>query len=215
MSTAVPRRDALTLDGPVGRLEALLEEPRDPTGAAVAVFCHPHPQHQGSMLNKVVHTLSRAANKLGAPSVRFNFRGVGASDGEYANGDGEVEDTQAVIAWAQNQYPGARLWLGGFSFGAMVSAATALRDTPDRLISAAPPGPGLRKMLGTRLPDCPWLIVHGDADEVCDCDEVIDYVNEVGPGPELMILPDVDHYFHGRLTILRDAAEAFLGRARP
>lgn len=205
----------MTLTGPAGRLEALLEMPKVLSGDAVAVFCHPHPQYQGTMLNKVVHTLARAANKLGAPAVRFNFRGVGASDGEYADGAGEIEDTRAVITWAREQYPGAELWLGGFSFGAMVSAGAALDTSPARLVSVAPPGPGLQKALAGRQPDCPWLIVHGDADEVCSCEEVIEFVNGLAPGPELLVLPDVDHYFHGRLTVLRESVETFLGASSP
>ena len=87
------------LPGPVGQLEALLEAPKGELRANAAVICHPHPQFQGTMLNKVVHTLSRSMNDLGIPVVRFNFRGVGASDGEYANGHGEVEDTLAVAQW--------------------------------------------------------------------------------------------------------------------
>ena len=211
MSTAAPRRDALTLEGPAGRLEALLEEPRLMAGNAVAVFCHPHPLYQGTMLNKVVHTLSRAANKLGAPAVRFNFRGVGASDGEHAAGKGEIDDTRAVIHWARNKYPGAELWLGGFSFGAMVAAGAALDVAPAKLVTIAPPGPGLKKILAGGQPACPWLVVHGDADEVCNCDEVVEVINGLAPGPELLVLPDVDHYFHGRLTLLSESVESFLG----
>lgn len=211
MSKATPRREALTLQGPAGRLEALLEEPKAMSGSAVAVCCHPHPQYQGTMLNKVVHTLARAANNLGAPAVRFNFRGVGASDGEYAQGPGEVEDALAAVDWVRRKYPDRELWLGGFSFGGMVAAGAALEADPARLVSVAPPGLRLASLLAGRQPECPWLIVHGDADEVCDCDEVIDYVNSLAPGPELLVLPDVDHYFHGRLTVLREALEAFLG----
>lgn len=213
MSTAAPRREALTLDGPAGRLEALLEEPKTLSGSAVAVFCHPHPQHQGTMLNKIVHTLARAANTLGAPAIRFNYRGVGASDGEYAQGIGEVEDALAAVTWARQRYPGKALWLGGFSFGAMVSARAALDVLPERLVSVAPPASYTEKLLDGGQPDCPWLIVHGDADEVCDCDEVIELVNRLRPGPELLVLPDVDHFFHGRLTVLREAVESFMGSA--
>lgn len=210
MSTATSRREALTLEGPAGHLEALLEQPRAVTGSTAAVFCHPHPQHHGTMLNKVVHTLCRAANELGAPALRFNFRGVGASDGQYAQGAGEVDDALAAVAWMREKYPGKALWLGGFSFGAMVSARAALDAEPARLISVAPPGPGLEKLLAGRVPDCPWLIVHGDADEVCDCDDVIEFINRLPPGPELQVLPGVDHFFHGRLTVLRQAVANFL-----
>ena len=214
MSRAAPRRDALTLEGPAGRLETLLEEPKLVSGSAVAVFCHPHPQYQGTMLNKVVQTLCRAANGLGAPAVRFNFRGVGASDGVYSKGHGETEDTLAVIDWARRRYPGAELWLGGFSFGSMVACRAALTASPARLVSVAPPAPGIAQFLAGEQPDCPWLIVQGDADEVCDCDAVVDWVNSMTPGPELVVLEGVDHFFHGRLTVLRETVAAFLDGAQ-
>lgn len=203
----------MTLDGPAGRLEALLEEPKVASGSAVAVFCHPHPQYQGTMLNKVVQTLCRAANAQGAPAVRFNFRGVGASDGAFAQGQGEVEDTLAVAEWARQRYPGAELWLGGFSFGSMVACRAALTAQPARLVSIAPPAPKIADFMQGEQPACPWLIIQGDADEVCDCDAVIDWVNAMAPGPELVVLEGVDHFFHGRLTVLRETVEAFLGGA--
>lgn len=196
-------KEALTIDGPAGRIEALLDAPADDTGQAVAVLCHPHPQHQGTMLNKVVNTMARAMNDLGIPAVRFNFRGVGASSGQFADGVGETEDALAVARWALARYAGASLWLGGFSFGGMVAANAALGATPAQLITIAPAVSRLKNLLGGSQPTCPWLIVHGEADEVVDCDDTIEWVNELEPGPQLIVLPDVDHFFHGRLTLLR------------
>ncbi len=192
------------LSGPAGRLEALLEEPREIRHRAVVVLCHPHPQFQGTMLNKVVHTLARVANDLGMPALRFNFRGVGASDGEYGGGYGESEDTIAVAQWAQRRYPGAQLWLAGFSFGAMVACRAALSLEPSQLVSIAPPAARMAGLLEGRQPACPWLVIQGDADEVVDCESVVAWVNQLQPGPELVILPGVDHFFHGRLTLLRE-----------
>ena len=162
------------------------------------------------MLNKVVHTLGRAANELGAPAVRFNYRGVGASDGEYADGRGEMDDALAVVDWARERYPDAALWLAGFSFGSMVSMGAALTAEPAALISIAPPAPGVGKFLGDSQPACPWLIVQGDEDEVCDCEAVVEWVNGLAPGPELVVLPGVSHFFHGRLTVLRETVVDFL-----
>jgi alpha/beta superfamily hydrolase len=213
MTTPAPRRASLTLEGPAGHIETLLEEPGASTGRAVAVLCHPHPQFHGTMLNKVVHTLARAVNRLGVPAVRFNFRGVGASDGRYTKGQGEVEDALAVSDWARQRYAGADLWLGGFSFGAMVACRAALTAAPARLVTVAPPATRSADFLDGAQPDCPWLIVQGDADEVCSCDAVIEWVNSLAPGPELVVLPGVDHYFHGRLTVLRETVEAFLREA--
>ncbi len=212
--TTPPRiiRDSLDLPGPAGRLEALLEEPRDSKGHAVAVLCHPHPQFQGTMLNKVVHTLGRSANLLGVPAVRFNFRGVGASDGIFAQGSGEAEDTVAVGQWARERYPQAELWLCGFSFGAMVASRAALDLQPARLVSIAPPAERMADLLAGQQPACPWLVIQGDQDEVVDCDSVVSWVNSLEPGPELLILPDVDHFFHGRLSLLRETLVDRLGQ---
>ena len=208
-----PFRESLMLKAPAGELEALLEEPREIRHQAVAVLCHPHPQFQGTMLNKVVHTLARVANELGMPAVRFNFRGVGASDGQYADGLGETEDAIAVAEWARQRYAGASLWLGGFSFGSMVAARAALSLEPAQLISIAPPVARMAALLEGRQPACPWLIVQGDADEVVDCESVVNWVNQLDPGPELVVLPGVDHFFHGRLTLLRETLVSHLERS--
>jgi alpha/beta superfamily hydrolase len=199
-----PVREAIKLEGPAGTLEALIDEPRGTRKAAVAILCHPHPQHHGTMLNKVVHTLSRAVNDLGIPAVRFNFRGVGMSEGFYDGGIGEADDALAVVQWTRERYGGSDLWLCGFSFGAMVACRAALTARPAQLVSVAPPAKRMAGILDGRQPDCPWLIIQGAADEVVRCDEVVDWVNALAPGPELVILPDVGHFFHGRLTLLRE-----------
>lgn len=205
-------KEALTLSGPAGRIEALLEAPREHDGRAVAVLCHPHPQFQGTMLNKVVHTMGRAANELGAPALRFNFRGVGASDGEYAEGRGEADDTLAVIDWARERYPGAELWLCGFSFGAMVACRAALTAAPAWLVSIAPPALRMAGLLEGREPEGRWLVIQGDADAVVPCDTVVDWVHGLKRQPELVVLPDVEHFFHGRLTLLRRTLVERLGQ---
>ena len=113
------------------------------------------------MLNKVVHTLSRALNDLQIPAVRFNFRGVGASEGAYADGFGETEDALAVAAWARQRFPGADLWLAGFSFGAAVAIRAAVSSPCRQLISIAPPVSRMASLLGDAVPACPWLLVQG------------------------------------------------------
>src|SRR5690349_8200181 len=106
----------ITIAGPVGDLEALLDEPANSDSPrAVAVICHPHPLHGGAMTNKVAHVLGKAFVDVGAPAVRFNFRGVGASAGKFDEGNGETQDVLAVLDWAQQRWPTAQLWLGGFS----------------------------------------------------------------------------------------------------
>ena len=211
MSSKAPRRDALTIgNGPAGRIEALLEAPQASDGRRVAVLCHPHPLHQGTMMNKVVHTLSRAMNDLGVPALRFNFRGVGASEGVFSDGIGETDDVLAVADWVAQRYPGAGLCLLGFSFGGMVAARAALSVGSVQLVTVAPAATRMAGLLDGRQPECPWLIVQGETDDVMPCAEVIAWVNELAPGPELVVVPDTGHFFHGRLTRLREIVVSHL-----
>lgn len=196
--------ERLFIDGPVGRLEALLEMPSDMAEpAAVGVVCHPHPQHEGTMLNKVAHTIARSFVQLGAPALRFNFRGVGKSDGAFANAIGEADDALAALDHMHARWPQAKLWLGGFSFGAQVSISIATRRDIEWLVSVAPPVERMR-LDAFRTPDCRWLLVQGGADEVVDPEGVARWAKSLVPAPEFEWLPGVGHYFHGHLTALRD-----------
>ena len=125
------------------------------------------------MSNKVVTTLARAFARLGADAVRFNFRGVGASQGRYADGVGERDDALAVVAWCRARWPDRRLYLGGFSFGAAVAAAIAARVAPAGLVTVAPPVDKLPPDFVA--PSCPWLLVHGEADDVVPAGPVIEW----------------------------------------
>jgi len=206
-----PDKSQLTIPGPAGELEALLELPQPFPADRIAVICHPHPQFQGTMHNKVVHTLARAMNDLGLASLRFNFRGVGASEGSYANGEGEIADVEAVAAYARQRWPGAEIWLAGFSFGAVVTVRAAASIQPARLVSIAP----AVNILGTQLhqpPRMPWLIVQGDADEIVPVDAVESWVTNLKPRPQLIVLPGVGHFFHGYLVQLRELLIAELDR---
>src|SRR5579864_2855767 len=141
MATRPPQAQRLALAGPAGALQALLETPRpegEPAPHAFGVVCHPHPLHGGALDNKVVWTVSRAFQQLGAPTLRFNFRGVGASEGTYDEGRGETNDALAVIAYGRQRFPGAALWLGGFSFGGVVAVRAAEQAQPARLVLVAP-----------------------------------------------------------------------------
>jgi alpha/beta superfamily hydrolase len=114
------RAEPVAVEGPAGRLEALLDRPTA-LPKAVAVLCHPHPLYEGTMHNKVVATLARTFVRLGAAAVRFNFRGVGESSGSFDEGHGEAHDALAVVAWSRARWPDAPLALGGFSFGGAVA----------------------------------------------------------------------------------------------
>ncbi len=206
------RAQALLIDGPAGVLEALLEDPQVSPPAGFAVVCHPHPLHGGTLHNKVVHTVARACQERGMPTLRFNYRGVGASAGSYDEGRGETQDVLAVVAAGRVRWPGAALTLAGFSFGGMVSLLAAAAAAPARLISIAP-AVTRAELASIARPACPWLIVQGEADEVVNCREVQAFAARFQPPPQLLVLPGVGHFFHRRLAELRDAAFEFLAAA--
>ncbi|MDH3647139.1 MAG: alpha/beta hydrolase [Gammaproteobacteria bacterium] len=195
-----PRAEHLTVDGPVGTLETLVESPEAPVG--IAVICHPHPLYQGTMSNKVVHTLARVFNDAAFAAIRFNFRGVGNSQGEYADAIGETGDARSVVAWARRRWPDRPLWLAGFSFGAYVALRASADESPAGLVSVAVPVQRF-DVATLKQPTCPWIIVQGDHDELVDVDAVVSWVDALLPGPELVVMDGVDHFFHGRLRELR------------
>lgn len=207
--TKQPVAEFRVLEGPAGRLQAVLETPAQGAVSGCAVICHPHPLHGGTMQNKVVHTLARAFVNQGMAALRFNFRGVENSDGSYDEGNGELQDALAAARWLRQQRPGLPLWFGGFSFGAAIAIRAAAEMPAAGIVSIAPAiariGGSLREQ-----PHVPWLLIQGDNDELVDVDETIAWVNTLEPGPELRIFPDTDHFFHGKLVLLRRAVETFL-----
>ncbi|MCG8435685.1 MAG: alpha/beta hydrolase, partial [Gammaproteobacteria bacterium] len=118
---SIPQSQRLELAGPAGLLEAILELPQHEEPLGAAVVCHPHPQHGGTMHNKVAHTLARAFVRAGFAALRFNFRGTEGSEGEYDEGVGELDDALAALDWMRQRFDGVPLWLGGFSFGAAIA----------------------------------------------------------------------------------------------
>ena len=215
MIAAVQRAEPLVIPGPAGAIEALLEPPLPsaaapvpPAPAAFAVLCHAHPLHGGTMQHKVLHTLAQVFRELGMPALRFNYRGVGTSAGSYDNGRGETQDALAVIAYGRSRWPGATPALAGFSFGAMVALRAAISITPALLVTVAP-AVGRPDSNAVSRPDCPWLIVQGDIDEIVDYRQVQAFAERFTPPPRLQILPGVEHFFHGRLHELHDAVINF------
>lgn len=196
-------RTELVLNGPAGRLECICDVP-EPEDArpATAVLCHPHPLHGGTMHNKVVTIMERSLRELGLRTVRFNYRGVGDSEGEYDDGYGETDDLFAVTEWVRKTRPGDALWLGGFSFGASVSLRAAQNLKLGQLVSIAPPAT-YPAFLELSRPDCPWLVVIGDEDEVVACEAVRDWVETMEPPPEFIVMEQAGHFFHRRLMDLR------------
>jgi len=211
MSTGhFPCNQPIRIAGPAGAIEALTACPKEHAGvAATAVICHPHPLHGGTMHNKVVHTLARGFGDLGFASVRFNFRGVGASEGSFAEAEGETADLLAVLDWVRRQRPHDRIWLAGFSFGAYVALCAAAEANVAGLVTVAP-AVHLYDFSTLHLPDCPWLLVQGDADEVVPVDTVHRWLSTLKRPPETVILPGVGHFFHQRLNDLRAVLRGFV-----
>jgi alpha/beta superfamily hydrolase len=210
LSVPPPPKTPLVIDGPAGSLEALLEDP-GADGRHFAVVCHPHPLHGGTMHNKVVHTLARALQEQGMPTLRFNYRGVGGSVGAYDDGRGETEDALAVIAWGRRRWPGAQLVLAGFSFGAAVALRAAPAAGAAQLITVAP---AVTQLGAAPLrPACPWLLVAGDADDLVDFGQLRVWAAACQPPPTLRVLAGGDHFFHGRLQDLRAAVSEHLRTA--
>jgi hypothetical protein len=138
---------------------------------------------------------------------------VGASAGRYDNGRGETDDALAVIAYGRQRWPDAAVSLAGFSFGAIVALRAAERAAPVRqLVSVAPPIARVDVATAAR-PNCPWLILQGEADEIVDHRQVAAFAARFSPPPQLQVLAGVDHFFHGRLRELHEAVMAFSGQA--
>jgi alpha/beta superfamily hydrolase len=206
------KSESFFIAGPAGRLQALLEQPADGTPAGAVVVCHPHPQHGGTMHNKVAHTLARSFVRLGFAALRFNFRGTEQSEGRFDEGVGELDDALAAIAWMRARYAEQPLWLAGFSFGAAIAVRAATVREVDGLVSVAPAVSRFANGLDAE-PDCRWLIVQGDEDELVTVEETIDWLNTLRPGPELQVFAGAEHFFHGRLGELREAVTAFVAGA--
>ena len=184
--------------GPAGDIECAIDAP---TGAArgVAVVCHPHPQHGGTLDNKVAQTLARAFVQLGWRSVRFNFRGVGASAGVWDEGVGEVDDALAVIA--AHRDPAMPFMLAGFSFGAYVASQAAARlpddAKPQRLVLV---GPSTQRQDPGLVP-ADTLVIHGESDDVVPLSATLDWARP--QNLPVIVFPGVGHFFHGQLALLK------------
>jgi uncharacterized protein len=185
------------IPGPAGQLEIAFTLPQA-APRALAVVCHPHPQHGGSMDNKVVQTLAKAFQELGCAVMRFNCRGVGKSEGEFDNGIGETEDAAAALAYARAQVgDGLPLIAAGFSFGCYVQTRLYERAKPQQLVLV---GPAVKRF---QIPEVPkdTLVVHGEEDDVVPMADVMDWARP--QALPVTIFPGTGHFFHGRLSELK------------
>jgi len=199
-------KQAIIIPGPVGDLEAVLHSPESCDYSNFGIICHPHPLQDGTMNHKVVTTIAKAFTNMNIACIRFNFRGVGNSAGSYGNVVGEVEDCMAVVAWVQSQWPQAKLYMTGFSFGAYVAAEVATKVPTTQLISVAP---SVERMPYYELPkiNCPWLVIMGEQDEVVSPKAVFDWYDQLDANKTLIKFPEAGHFFHGKLPELQRAIE--------
>jgi len=204
------------VDGPAGRLETLLAAPRQGAPAGICLVCHPHPLYGGAMSNKVVYALASSALQAGLLTARFNFRGVGQSEGVYDQTRGETGDALAVYAWLRRQLPQAPLVLAGFSFGAYVSLKAAAEARPALQISVSIPfGKYLENAEPPPHPGCPWLALHSADDEVVNYDDTLAVLQAYVPPPQLVRFEGAGHFYHGRLSELQQTLLPFLQQHLP
>ena len=200
------RETPVFIDGPVGQLEALYLDLDEAKG--IALICHPNPVQGGTMLNKVISTLQRTARDAGLITLRFNYRGVGASAGSSDMGEGEVDDAQAAAKWLRDKHPDLPMTLFGFSFGGFVAATLGGRleaegETLKHVFMVAPAV--MRITSVDALPQKGALtIIQPDTDEVVEPQLVYDWSDKLPRPHELLKVAECGHFFHGKLTDLKD-----------
>ncbi|MBI3453544.1 MAG: alpha/beta hydrolase [Rhodospirillales bacterium] len=205
------------INGAEGRLEGRYLPSRNER-APIALLLHPHPQHGGTMHNKVVYTLNQAFSRLGFATLRFNFRGVGRSQGGFGRGEGELTDAASALDWLQSYNPNAAsCWIAGFSFGAWIGLQLLMRRPEiDRFIAIAPPA---NIYDFSFLAPCPasGLILHGDRDEVVPEESSRKLSEKLGKQRDIEIdyrvIKGANHFFTDRLDKLQVIVEEYAGQA--
>jgi hypothetical protein len=205
------------LTGPAGALEAILDDPAAgaPLRAAV-VFAHPHPQFGGTMHTKAVYQATKGLTRIGCAALRFNFRGVGRSAGEFDRGPGELLDFIAALDYMAAKYPGVRLWAAGFSFGAWVALEVgATDDRVSALIGIAPPVATSVSGMNYEFPNTlvstkAKFFVQGEADEVCPLEAMWTFYGKLEEPKELAVIDGADHLFEGKTPEVGEALEDLL-----
>ena len=194
--------ESLFLDGPAGRLEALLEEPEDGLPSEAALVCHPHPQHGGTMHNKVVYRIARGLRSTGAVVLRFNYRGVNLSEGEYAHGEGELEDARVALAYLRGRYPSLPFTLAGFSFGSRIALRLGCEGAGARRVIAV----GFPTTYKDRsfLKNCtvPRIFIQSTRDQYGPISDLEPLVAGLPETKSLVLVDAADHFFAGALDVL-------------
>ena len=202
----MPRRiESLFVAGPAGKLEALLEEPEDREPAQAVLVCHPHPQHGGTMHNKVVYRIARGMRRAGAVVLRFNYRGVNLSQGKYDYGIGEVEDARAALGVLRSRYPQLPFSLAGFSFGSRIILKLGC-ETPDvsKLIAVGFPA-DLSDSQALGYCPVPRVFIISRNDQFCSVPAMETYFAGLPEPKELIWVDAADHFFSDKLDELENA----------
>ena len=193
----MPRKiESLFIDGPAGRLEALLEAPEE-AAHEVALVCHPHPQHGGTMHNKVVYRIARGLRGSGAVTLRFNYRGVNLSAGQYAEGEGELDDARAALDYLRGRYPDLPCTLAGFSFGSRIVLRLAKErvSTTHRVIPVGFPD-RYRAVTDFDMP-IPRIFIQSTHDEFGPVESIRSLVDSLNEPKRLILVEAQDHFFAG------------------
>lgn len=204
--------DTFFIKGEAGLIEAVHDKVKNSNQEVVAVICHPHPLYQGSMHNKVVTTISRAMKTLDIESFRFNYRGVGDSQGEYGDGLGELEDLLSVCEWIKQNTQFKKIILCGFSFGGAIAyKGLSQLDNVVTLITIAPAVDRFDLTKYAEPKNIPWLVVQGLDDDTVNPNSVFDFTLKTIKSDLTMVkMNEVGHFFHGKLIELKTVIENFL-----
>jgi uncharacterized protein len=206
------RIETYFVPGPAGRLETLLEEPEQAEPRFAAVVCHPHPLHGGTLHNKVVFRIARGLRRAGAVVLRFNFRGVGASEGEHAHMTGEVEDARSALDWLRTRYPELPFALAGFSFGARVILTLGCQMESAAFLMAAGFPTSIQTAID-RLEHCrtPKIFLHSTHDQFGPRAEFEAAYATFAPPKSLIWIESEDHFFTGALDELEERVREAAG----
>jgi alpha/beta superfamily hydrolase len=201
----------LDLQGTAGRLEALLDEPAASTALrAAVVFAHPHTEYGGTMHTKVVYQTAKALSRIGCAALRFNFRGAGASAGQFTDGPGELEDLRVALDFMSARYPGIPLWAGGMSFGSWVALTGGASDARvTTLIGIALPVERYDFSAVEKSTKAKFFI-HGEFDELCPLKRVREFYARCEEPKELIVIDTANHLFDGRTTEVAEAVHDLL-----
>jgi uncharacterized protein len=214
------------IPGPAGRLEAILDEPSAAAGVndeglverglsdglrAAVVLAHPHPQYGGTMHTKVVYQAAKAFARIGCAVLRFNFRGVGTSEGVWDEGRGEMDDFRAGMTFMRETYPGIPLWSAGMSFGAWISLTAGAADAGISVLLGIAPPLSRYDFEAVRTSGKPKFFIQGERDELCPLKDMQEFYARASEPKELAVIDAADHLFDGKVLEVGDAIEDLLG----